>query len=108
MASSGALAGKPYSVDVGTNNFEVRATDSSGLSCSATMTLLVAVAPAKVSTWSVQPTNLLLSWTGGIAPYDVLMATNLISPTWQLVMSALSTQNMTVSATNPSALYRIQ
>ncbi len=53
-------------------------------------------------------TNLVLSWSGGIAPYDVLMATNVASPAWQPVQSSLAATNVTVNPTNPAAFYRVR
>jgi hypothetical protein len=41
VASTGALSGKPAQTNVGTNSFTVRATDRSGASAQATMTISV-------------------------------------------------------------------
>jgi len=108
VAGNGALTGKPYSADVGTNRFQVSATDSSGLADAATMILQVAAPAPTIATLSAQQTKLVLSWSGGIAPYEVMMATNLASPVWQPVQSSLAATNVTVSPTNPAAFYRVR
>jgi hypothetical protein len=108
VAGDGSLTGLPYSPDAGANVFQVRATDPAGLSGVATMTLQVAPAPPMTATLSVQPTNLLLSWTGGIAPYDVFVATNLASPVWEPVQISVTVSNLDLPPTNPAAFYRIR
>ncbi|HWH68829.1 MAG TPA: LamG-like jellyroll fold domain-containing protein, partial [Candidatus Sulfotelmatobacter sp.] len=108
VAGNGVVSGTPYSADAGTNSFQIRATDSLGLWSTATLNLVVAPAPATLATLTVRQTNLVLSWSGGIAPYDVLMATNLADPVWQPVQSSLTVSNVTIVPTNPAALYRIR
>lgn len=53
VASNGALSGTPRTADLGSNSFTVRATDASGLSSDATMTIVV------------QPPNQWLTQGGG-------------------------------------------
>ena len=56
---------------------------------------------------SSQGTEILLSWTGGTAPYQVQMTTNLVNPVWQDVGGSLSTNSLTLLPTNAAAFYRI-
>jgi hypothetical protein len=107
VAANGGLSGTPFSSDVGTNSFVVRATDPGGLSGSATLNITVTPAPPIMAAVSLQDTNLLLDWTGGIAPYQVQMATNLISPDWQAVGAPASATSLLLPATNAAAFYRI-
>lgn len=68
MASSGTSSGMPLSVDVGANVFGVNVKDSTGLTASGVMNLNMAGAPPITVFASAQGTDLLLTWTGGIAP----------------------------------------
>ncbi len=107
VASNGSLNGTPFSADAGTNNFTVRATDPSGLFSTATMNLAVLPAPPIVTSAVLQGNDLLLNWTGGIAPYQVQFNTNLPSPNWQDLGGPISGNSLLVSPTNEGAFYRI-
>jgi hypothetical protein len=48
-----------------------------------------------------------LNWSGGIAPYEVLMTTNLSNPIWETVGSPTSGTSLMVTPTNAAAFYRI-
>jgi len=52
-------------------------------------------------------TSLLLSWTGGIAPYQVQVSTNLANLDWQNLLGPTSTNSLTLSTGDPAAFYRI-
>src|SRR5204862_7767674 len=77
VAGNGLLNGTPLSPDVDTNVFTVRVSDPAGLLNTATMNVVVLPAPPIVISANLQGTNLLLNWTGGIAPYQVVLSTNL-------------------------------
>jgi predicted alpha-1,6-mannanase (GH76 family) len=107
VSGNGGLSGMPLSSDTRTNVFVVSATDSGGLSSTATMNLPVAAAPAIVLSGVLQGTNLMLNWSGGITPYQVQQATNLISPVWENFGAPTSGNSMSVPATNGTAFYRV-
>ena len=108
LASNGSLSGTPFSSNVGTNAFIVSVTDYDGLSNNATLYVDVISAAAIVATISPANANLKLSWTGGIAPYQVWMTTNLNSAAWQNVGSPTSLTNLMLAPSNAGAFYRIQ
>jgi hypothetical protein len=108
VAGNGALSGTPFSADVGTNSFLVNARDPSSLSSSATMNINVIAAPSITAAVTLQDmTNLVLSWSGGIAPYQVQIATNLTAPTWQSLGAPVAGNTLTLSPSNDAAFYRI-
>lgn len=105
VAANGALSGTPLASDAGSNSFVVRAGDSAGLSANATMNLTV-LAPITAMV-SAQGAEILLSWSGGLAPYQVQMTTNLVNPFWQDVSGFLNTNTLVLLPTNDAAFYRI-
>jgi hypothetical protein len=107
VASNGSLSGTPYSGNVGTNNFQVNATDPSGLVGSTILNLAVIAAPPIVLSAGWQGNSLLLNWTGGIAPYQVQQNTNLSNPTWLNLGAPIIGTSLSVSPTNEAALYRV-
>ncbi len=107
VAANGALSGTPLSPDVGTNTFVVSVTDPGNLSSTATLIILVQ-APPIVASLAIQPGQLLLTWTGGISPYQVQQATNLDNAVWQNSGPPTTGNSMTLTATNDAAFYRIQ
>jgi hypothetical protein len=107
VAGNGALSGTPVSADTGTNSFSVKATDPGGLFGTATMNILVLPATPILTTVSFDQTNLFLNWTGGIAPYQVQMTTNLANPVWQPFAGPFNTNSLTLSPSNDAAFYRI-
>lgn len=107
VASNGALSGTPLSPNVGANSFQVSATDSSGSSTNATMFITVTPAPPIISAITPQGANLLLSWTGGISPYQVQMTTNLENPNWSDVGGLVGGNSLTISPTNTATFYQI-
>jgi len=107
VAGNGALAGTPLSAQVGTNSFVVRATDSSGLFSNATMNVTVSAAQAIVLGITQQDPNLFLSWSGGIAPYQVQSTTNLADPVWEDVGGTTSGFNLLLTPSNAAGFYRV-
>jgi hypothetical protein len=107
VAPNGALSGMPLSPDAGTNIFVVQATDPGGLSATATMMITVTPAPPIIASMSLQDSNLLLSWSGGIGPYQVLMTTDLVNSAWIPVGSPITANSLLLSPTNASAFYRL-
>jgi len=107
VAGNGALTGTPVSPNTGTNSFIVRATDPAGLFTTATMNLAVTAATPITMTISFAGPALALSWSGGIAPYQVQMSTDLINPIWELVGNPTNGTSLLVSPTNAAAFYRI-
>jgi predicted alpha-1,6-mannanase (GH76 family) len=107
VASNGSLTGTPFSADVGTNGFTVRATDASGLSGTATMSLVVLPAPPIITSAVLQGSSLRLNWTGGIALYQVQLTTNLLNPNWKNLGAPIGANSLLVSPTNGTAFYRV-
>ena len=107
VASNGALSGSPLSANVGVNGFVVSATDPGGLTGTATMNLTVLGAAPIVASGGLQGGNLLLSWAGGIAPYQVQVATNPSAPVWLSLGPPVSNNSLLVPRSNPAAFYRI-
>ena len=107
MAGNGGLTGIPYTANQGTNSFVVSVTDLAGLSTNATVYIQVSALPIN-GTLTRQNANLVLSWTGGVAPYQVQSTTNLASPVWQNVGGPTSGTNVILPAGNGGAFYRIQ
>jgi hypothetical protein len=107
VASNGGLTGTPLSPDAGTNVFTVRVADPGGLFNTATVNVVILPAPPIVISSVLQGDNLLLNWTGGIAPYQVRLSTNLLSPVWQDLEAPVSVNSSSASSANGSAFYRI-
>jgi hypothetical protein len=107
VAGGGNLSGTPLSGDAGANAFVVSVTDSGGLSNNATMNITVTPAPPLATGISWQGGNFSLSWNGGVGPYQVQMATNLINPIWQNVGGAINTNMLSITPSNDAAYYRI-
>jgi lysophospholipase L1-like esterase len=107
FAGNGSLGGTPLSSNVGVNSFTVSATDSAGLSNTATMSLTVLAAPPIVTSAVMQGNGLMLNWGGGVGPYQVQWTTNLANPNWQSLGAVMSVTNLLVSPTNRTTFYRI-
>jgi Putative Ig domain/Galactose oxidase, central domain len=105
--TDGTVTGTPLSPDVGTNTFVVSVTDPGNLSNTATMTIAVAAAAPITASLALQPGQLVLTWSGGISPYQVWQATNLDNPVWQIFGAPISGNSLLVTPTNPAAFYRI-
>ncbi|MFO1513704.1 MAG: LamG-like jellyroll fold domain-containing protein [Verrucomicrobiota bacterium] len=107
VGSNGSLSGTPLSSDVGTNAFLVSASDPGGLITSTTMNVAVIAAPPIILSVGWQGNALLLNWTGGIAPYQMQWATNLVNPTWQNLGAPVGANSLSVFPTNDAAFYRV-
>jgi len=107
VAGNGSLSGTPLSPDAGTNAFSVRVTDPGGLFSTATMNLVVLPAPPIVVSAVLQGNNLLLNWTGGIAPYQVQISSNLLTTDWQNLGAPLTDSALSVSRSNSAAFFRL-
>lgn len=105
--TNGTLRGTPLSTHVGLNTFVVRATDSTGLARSATMTLNVLAAAPITLAASLQTAHLVLNWAGGIAPYQVQITTDPTRLDWQDLGSPTPATTATVSPTHAIAFYRV-
>jgi hypothetical protein len=93
-------------VHAGSNIFQIQASDTTGLASSTRLQILVNALPVSASA-AVLDGTLQLSWTGGVSPYQVQMATNLTSPDWQNVGAPTDGNTATLSITNEAAFYRI-
>ncbi len=107
VSTNGDLTGMPLSADVGTNSFVVMVADPGGLTGSATMTIVVISAPAIASGIAVQGTDVVLSWSGGIGPFQVQMNPDLTTTNWQTIATNLNLPTLLVPLTNDAAFYRI-
>jgi hypothetical protein len=106
VATGGGLSGQPLSADVGQNSFVVSATDPGGFSNTATMYIAVSAAPPILATITNTVGSLSMNWSGGIAPYQMQMSTNLAA-SWANVGGSISSNAFVISPTNPAAFYRI-
>jgi hypothetical protein len=107
VAANGTLSGTPANADGGLNVFVVQGTDPGGLSGSATMNITVVPAPPIIVSVTLVDTNLVLSWTGGLAPYQVQTTAVLGTPAWQTLAGPLTTNSLTILPTDPAAFYRV-
>lgn len=107
VASNGALSGTPLSTDAGTNVFVVSVTDRGNLSATATLYIVVQPPQPIVASLAVQPGQLLLTWTGGISPFQVQQAANLENPVWQNFGAPTGGNSLALTPTNGAAFYRI-
>ena len=105
VASTGALSGTPLSGDVGNNVFVVQVTDPGGLSSTATMSVQVIAAPPIILSAVSQGDSMALSWSGGIAPYQVYMSADLA--TWQTFGSPIPSNSVVVPFTNNAAFFQV-
>jgi hypothetical protein len=55
-----------------------------------------------------QGTNLVLTWTGGSAPYHVQIKTNLQDAIWQNLGAPISSTSLLITPSNTASFYRIQ
>lgn len=106
VAADGTLSGTPTLSNAGTNTFTVSVTDQGGLASSATLSVLV-TAPPILPEISQQSAGLMLNWSGGAAPFQLQMTTNLSNPNWQDVGSPFSGTNVLITPSNGAAFYRI-
>jgi uncharacterized repeat protein (TIGR03803 family) len=107
ITTNGVLSGTPYSINAGTNKFIVSATDLAGFSGTGTVCVFVVAEPI-VETISTQGTNLLLGWSGGVAPYQVQATTNLAPTNWLNIGYPTNGTSLIISPTNAASYYRIR
>lgn len=107
VAANGSLSGTPLSANVGNNSFLVSVTDPGGLTSSATMNILVNPALPIVAGISFDGVDFDLNWSGGIAPYQVQMTTNLPAAGWINVGSPINASSISLTPSNDAAFYRI-
>lgn len=107
VQGNGVLSGTPLSADVGDNGFVVSVTDSGNLSGTATMNIAVTAAPPIVSSISRDSTNLVVQWTGGIAPYQVQVATNLSVTHWDNIGGPIGSNSFNITPDLSESYYRI-
>jgi hypothetical protein len=107
VAANGALSGTPLSPDAGNNSFVLSVADAGGLSSTGAVNIFVSAAAPIISTISPQADGFLLSWSGGIAPYQVEAATNLSSPDWQIFAGPISSNSFSITGTNDVMFYRV-
>ena len=107
VATNGALSGTPLSANVGSNSFVVSVTDLVGLSNTATMNITVTAPPPIYSAISNLAGGVQLSWSGGIAPYQVQAATDLSLANWQNIGGTISSNSLSITPSNSAMFYRI-
>ena len=107
VGADGTLSGEPFSADIGTNSFVVSVTDPQNLSGTAMLNINVVAPPSILSTILANGTNLLLSWSGGIAPYQVQVSTDLTASVWINLGGVGSTNSVSITPSNAAAFYRI-
>jgi fibronectin type 3 domain-containing protein len=109
VATNGLLTGMPVSSDAGSNSFVVRVTDSWSLFDETTLNLTVTPAPPIFSFLSWEGSNLTLTWTGGIPPFQVHVTTNLAGASWENHGAPLGTNGpVLITPSNTAEFYRIQ
>ena len=108
ITAAGGLSGTPLSPDIGANSFVVSVTDPGGLSNTATLNINVLAAPPIIASITNTTTNVMLSWTGGVAPFQPQLTTNLGNPIWINLGGPINTNVLFIDpTTNPAAFYRI-
>ena len=107
IAANGSLSGLPVSTNVGNNFFLVNVADGTGLSSYAVMSVNVTLAAPLVLNIAPQGGNLMLSWTGGAPPYQVIVSDKLTSSGWQNVGGPTTATNMMVLPTSSGAFYQV-
>lgn len=109
VATNGSLSGTALSTNVGTNIFVVSMTDLDGLSTNAPMYVNVTPAPPIVLKISRQgATSIVLSWAGGVPPYQVRGSTNLNNAVWGNAGAPVTTTNKVVTLQKYNLFYQIQ
>jgi uncharacterized repeat protein (TIGR03803 family) len=110
VSTNGTLSGIPGRTDTGTNTFVVGVTSEANLSGIATMMISVAslVSPPINLQISFQGGQILLSWTGGAAPFQVQTASDLANARWVNFGAPQTNSTLVLSSTNTAAFFRIQ
>jgi hypothetical protein len=92
---------------IGTDSFSFTAVDHPGNTGNGVVTIVVLAALPIDTAITLQDASLLLSWSGGLSPYQVQMTTNLASPVWVSVGNSISGNSLCLPPTNNAAFYRI-
>jgi len=71
------------------------------------MNITVSAAPPILSTITNTVSSILMNWSGGIAPYQAQMSTNLATSSWDNVGGLISLNTFIIALTHPAAFYRI-
>ena len=105
VAPAGQLSGTPAITDLGTNVFQITATDLLGASTGATLQIVV----ENPLTLQITPTGgqWQLLWTGGLPPYQVQSSGSLLPGSWTNLGGPTSGYTLFLSPTNPAAYYRV-
>jgi hypothetical protein len=107
VAANGTLSGTPLSNDDGDNSFVVSVTDPGGFSNTTTLNIAVKAAPPIISSFLPQAGGLVLNWSGGVGPYQIQTATNLVNPDWQDLGGPVSSGSLSITTTNSAMFFRI-
>ena len=105
VSANGIATGTPFSTNAGKNTFVVSVSNGAGLSGNGTLTVDVTTIPLFESI-AAQGDQWLLSWSGGVPPWQVQTTTNMID--WQNVGSPTTQTNLLIPAGSAAAFYRIQ
>ncbi len=88
-------------------NYTVIVTNLAGSATSAVAALTVTVSvPIQVSA-TLQGDNLVLSWKGGLAPFQLQTAPSLADAVWENLDPATTNRSFSISRTNNRSFYRI-
>jgi hypothetical protein len=82
--------------------------DLEGLSNNAALNINVVPTPPLVMNIWPQGSNLMLTWSGGIGPYHLMVATNLNPPVWHFVGHPTNATSLLVAPGGVGAFYQIQ
>jgi hypothetical protein len=107
LSAAGDLSGEPLSANVGTNSFVVSVTDLGGLTNTATLDITILPAAPILSSVIGGATNLWVSWSGGIPPFQVQMSTDLTTSNWISIGGSVTSNTVNLFPSNPAAFYRI-
>jgi len=107
VATNGLISGSPTESDLGTNSVIVSVTDAGGLSSSATMVVRVISGEPLVASLLPQGNDLLLSWSGGIPPFEVQMKADLSDLNWISLGNFSTNTSLLVTPSNVARFYRI-
>ncbi|HWF20111.1 MAG TPA: putative Ig domain-containing protein, partial [Verrucomicrobiae bacterium] len=107
VAGNGILSGTPLSPNAGSNSFVVQVADPGGLSSTATMNIQVIPAQPIVLSTIAQSGSMTLNWSGGIAPYQVHVATDLTIQDWQNYGPPTNATSVMVPSTNNAAYFQV-
>lgn len=109
VAPNGAVSGTSSSGDQGTNSVVVSVTDSGNLSATATMLVLVQPPASPLqANLTPQGNDLLLSWSGGVPPYQVEMSADLNGTNWVPLGGATTSTSLLITPSNAATFYRVK